>query len=289
MKTFGTILGLTLVVGVAPVAADDMDCHSEANELHLHIGHLMSCWDDTPDQAGLLVIAESEAVTALEHARLAMAETADVGVIIQHLGHVVHALNPELQPEGPGLDYGLILAAEGALVHIDFALEAEGAFGMGSGEPAAGYGEDAEATDAVTGPEDAAGDAVDEALAALFEGGDTGTMSELIIHQTAYARSSIANAVEWSTQALEIAQSATEGMTLDQASINALAVVGLLTAVIEGQDLDGDGKISAQTGEGGLGQAHAAVSVIMAAERIPEHGADTGHEADIEDGAHTEQ
>ena len=36
--------------------------------------------------------------------------------------------------------------------------------------------------------------------------------------------------MEWSTQALEIAQSATEGMTMDQASINALAVVGLLTA-----------------------------------------------------------
>lgn len=268
MKKFGTILGLTVVAGAAPVAAADMDCHMEANELHLHIGHLMTCWDDTPDQAGLLVTAESEAVTALEHARLAMAETEDVAVIRQHLNHVVHALNPALQEEGPGLDYGLILAAEGALVHIDFALEAEGAFGVGNGETGA------ETADAAG---ETASDSVDEALAELFQGAASGDMSDLIIHQTGYARDSLANAVEWSTQALDIARSATEGMSLDQASINALAVVGLLTAVIEGQDLDGDGKISAQAGEGGLGQAHAAVSVIMAAERMPQHGADAEH------------
>ena len=44
-----------------------------------------------------------------------------------HAGHVLHALDPSVEPRGPASGYGAKKAAAGALQHVGFAAAAEGA------------------------------------------------------------------------------------------------------------------------------------------------------------------
>src|SRR5882762_8397076 len=98
----------------------------EAIPAHLHVGHVMTNWRDTPGTRGFLPVAVDEARVALLHARLA-AKSASLDEIALHAGHVLHALDPTIEPKGPGAGYGVRKAAAGALQHLDFAAKAEGA------------------------------------------------------------------------------------------------------------------------------------------------------------------
>jgi hypothetical protein len=100
----------------------------EAIPAHLHIGHVMTNWRDTPGTRGFLPVAVDEARVALLHARLAV-KGANLDEIALHAGHVLHALDPALEPKGPGAGYGVRKAATGALQHVEFAAKAEGATG----------------------------------------------------------------------------------------------------------------------------------------------------------------
>jgi hypothetical protein len=42
-------------------------------------------------------------------------------------GHVMHALDPAVEPKGPGAGYGVKNAVTGALQHLEFAAKADGA------------------------------------------------------------------------------------------------------------------------------------------------------------------
>jgi hypothetical protein len=44
-----------------------------------------------------------------------------------HAGHVLHALDPAMEPKGPGAGYGVKKAVEGALEHLALAAKADGA------------------------------------------------------------------------------------------------------------------------------------------------------------------
>jgi hypothetical protein len=44
-----------------------------------------------------------------------------------HAGHVMHALDPAVEPKGPGAGYGVKNAVTGALQHLEFAAKADGA------------------------------------------------------------------------------------------------------------------------------------------------------------------
>src|SRR2546428_6518657 len=98
----------------------------EAIPAHLHIGHVMTNWRDTPGTRGFLPVAIDEARVALLHARLA-AKSASLDEITLHAGHVLHALDPAVEPTGPGAGYGVRKATMGALQHLDFATKADGA------------------------------------------------------------------------------------------------------------------------------------------------------------------
>jgi hypothetical protein len=98
----------------------------EAIPAHLHIGHVMTNWRDTPGTRGFLPVAVDEARVAVLHARLA-AKGASLDEIKLHAGHVLHALDPTVEPNGPGAGYGVKKAATGALQHLEFAAKAEGA------------------------------------------------------------------------------------------------------------------------------------------------------------------
>jgi hypothetical protein len=94
---------------------------------HLHIGHVMTSWRDTPGGVGLLVVAVGDAKVAAEHARLAGKEPSTLDDIKRHAGHVLNALDPGIEPKGPASGYGVKKAAAGALQHLGFAAGAEGA------------------------------------------------------------------------------------------------------------------------------------------------------------------
>lgn len=113
-----------LVIGCA---ADRMTSSSDASMAHEHMGHILTSWQDTPDQAGLLPTAIAEADVAVQHAGFAASRPDDLDWMKLHVVHVVHALDPTEAPAGPGLGYGLERAAAGVGQHAGFAAESEGA------------------------------------------------------------------------------------------------------------------------------------------------------------------
>lgn len=98
----------------------------EAIPAHLHIGHVMTNWRDTPGSRGFLPVAADEARVAVLHAGLAV-NAASLDDIKLHAAHVLHALDPALEPKGPGAGYGVRNAAIGARQHLDLAAKADGA------------------------------------------------------------------------------------------------------------------------------------------------------------------
>jgi hypothetical protein len=99
----------------------------EAIPPHLHIGHVMTNWRDTPGNIGFLTAAVTDAKVALIHATLAARNPENLDDMKLHAGHVLNALDPSLEPKGPASGYGVKKAAAGALQHLDFAAKAEGA------------------------------------------------------------------------------------------------------------------------------------------------------------------
>jgi hypothetical protein len=98
----------------------------EAIPAHLHLGHVMTNWRDTPGTRGFLPVAVDEARVAVLHADLAR-KASSLDDIKLHAGHVLNALDPAVEPKGPGAGYGVKKAAAGALQHLDFAAKADGA------------------------------------------------------------------------------------------------------------------------------------------------------------------
>ena len=99
----------------------------EAIPAHLHLGHVMTNWRDTPGSVGFLPAAISEAKVAVNHARLAERDPKNLEDMKLHAGHVTNALDPSVEPKGPGAGYGVKKAVAGALQHLDFAAKADGA------------------------------------------------------------------------------------------------------------------------------------------------------------------
>ena len=99
----------------------------EAIPPHLHIGHVMTNWRDTPGNVGFLTAAIVDAKTAAIHAKLAATAPDNLDQMKLHAGHVLHALDPSVETKGPGSGYGVKKAAAGAQQHLDFAAKAEGA------------------------------------------------------------------------------------------------------------------------------------------------------------------
>lgn len=111
---------LIAALGVVAWASMSASALAQARVSHAHIGHVMSGWKDTPGGAGLLPTAEAEAKIALQHATFAAKRPGDMTWMRWHVGHVLHAIDPDYEPTGPGKGYGLIRAAMGAAKHINF-------------------------------------------------------------------------------------------------------------------------------------------------------------------------
>ncbi|MGI9293550.1 MAG: hypothetical protein ACR2PS_06160 [Pseudomonadales bacterium] len=94
---------------------------------HAHLGHTLTSWHDTPDNAGLLITAKKEVAVAMREADLAWLAQSDPNKVNYHLNNVVNALNPDLQPIGTGEGYGAVRALEGAVEHIEYAASSDDA------------------------------------------------------------------------------------------------------------------------------------------------------------------
>lgn len=120
-------LGLVLVTGCAADMAQKDKGMAKKNMAHIHIGHVMTGWKDTPEKRGLLPTAIAEAKVAVQHAGFAASKPAILGWMKIYIGHVLHAVDPSVEPKGPGLGYGVIKATKGAAQHVGFSAKSEGA------------------------------------------------------------------------------------------------------------------------------------------------------------------
>jgi hypothetical protein len=98
----------------------------EAIAAHLHLGHVMTNWRDTPQSVGFLTAAITDANVAAVHAKLALPASDNLAEMKLHAGHVLNALDPGIEPRGPASGYGVKKAVTGALQHLDFAVQGEG-------------------------------------------------------------------------------------------------------------------------------------------------------------------
>jgi hypothetical protein len=94
--------------------------------VHSHIGHVMTAWRDTPGTVGLLTVALSDTRVASAHALLTSKSTT-LDDLKLHAAHVLHALDPAVEPKGPASGYGVKKAIAGAIQHVGFAAAAESA------------------------------------------------------------------------------------------------------------------------------------------------------------------
>jgi hypothetical protein len=88
-----------------------------------HLGHLTTEFGRAPEGRGLIVTAAEEANIAMMHANFAGGDLANLDAMKTHIGHVLHAINPEGR-QGPGLGFGLKPAAEAIISHGGMAASA---------------------------------------------------------------------------------------------------------------------------------------------------------------------
>lgn len=96
-------------VGIAP------------NLVKIHLAHVATAFEETPNRQSLLATAVAEAKIAAQHAALAARAGNNLEAMKLHAGHVIHAIDPNLEPTGPGLGFGVRRAAAGVVEHVQLA------------------------------------------------------------------------------------------------------------------------------------------------------------------------
>lgn len=93
------------------------------------IGYIGGGYLDTPDKAGLLPTAVTEAKIAAQHAGFMARSPDSLRILQMHAGHVLHAIDPTTMPaaKAPGKGYGVKRAVQGAIVYAEQAAREVGA------------------------------------------------------------------------------------------------------------------------------------------------------------------
>jgi hypothetical protein len=120
-------IGFCLLIGVAFLIAPAVSTVEAQSAAQTHVGHVMEAFPRAPEGQGLLSVALAEAAIVAEHARLAGSDRTDVGPMVRHARHVLHALDASTATSGPGKGMGVGPAADAIAQHIELAAQAEGA------------------------------------------------------------------------------------------------------------------------------------------------------------------
>lgn len=206
-----------LVVGCA--TKDEMSKPMAKNMSHVHMGHVLKGWKDTPNSIGLLPTARKEAEIAAKHAGIAAKKLSDLAWMKMHTKHVIHAVDPSKIGKGPGLDYGVLKAAKGVEKHINLAANS------------------ADASDNVK----------KHAVHISMTANNTDTRAaKILVH----------------------ADKALQATSTESAATHVITINKLAQQLLQGEDANGDGRITWHEGEGGIMVAEKHMGAMKKAEGI---------------------
>jgi hypothetical protein len=94
---------------------------------HVHIGHALTGWVDTPDKQGFIVVAEKKAQKAFSFADKATGSTRDIKKIKINIDQAVQQTNSRSDPAAGPAGYGVRQALIGAINHIIFSATSDDA------------------------------------------------------------------------------------------------------------------------------------------------------------------
>lgn len=88
---------------------------------HVHIGHAMTGWHNTPDKEGLFVVAQKKAGEALKYAGKTIDGNQNIKTIKTNTDRVTELTDGEVNPSDDKKRYGVKQALTGAVSHITYA------------------------------------------------------------------------------------------------------------------------------------------------------------------------
>lgn len=93
------------------------------------VGYIGGGYLDTPEKAGLLPTAVTEAKVAAQHAGFMARSPDSLRILQMHAGHVLHAIDPTTMPAAtaPGKGYGVKRALQTAIAYAEQAAQEAGA------------------------------------------------------------------------------------------------------------------------------------------------------------------
>jgi predicted lipoprotein with Yx(FWY)xxD motif len=187
------------------------------NLVKVHLAHVATTFQDAPSQQGLLAAALAEAKIAAQHAALAAKAPGNLDAMKLHAGHVIHAVDPALEPAGPGLGFGVRRAAAGVVEHIQLAAKVP-------------------------------------------------NVQASVLTLASHVLASSNNTLRRCDELVAVAQRIKSAATAADASADVARLSALAQQLTSGLDVNKDGQIGWQTGEGGLEQAQAQMQLILKGE-----------------------
>ncbi len=187
------------------------------NMIRVHLAHIATAFPGTPNHQGLLPAALADAGTAAQHAALAERATGNLDAMRLHAGHVIHAIDPGIEPSGPGLGYGVRRAAAGIAEHVQLATKSL-------------------------------------------------TTSTTVMTLAGHVLPSATNTVKRCDEIVAVAQRIRAASTAADAAPDVVRLAILTQQLTAGLDINNDGQIGWQTGEGGLAQVEAQLKLLMKGE-----------------------
>ena len=109
-----------MVVVVAMLAMTGCS-HRAPTIAHVHIGHAMTGWHDTPDKQGLFIVAENKAGEAFKYSQAAADGSRDLNRIRKNIARVGMLTDGRAEQDGGEDQYGVKQALAGAVSHIAYA------------------------------------------------------------------------------------------------------------------------------------------------------------------------
>src|SRR5687767_11596436 len=209
----GDLTGEGVANGAWKIAVVD----SPPNLVKVHLAHVATTFQDAPSQQGLLATALAEARIAAQHAALAAKSPANLDAMKTHAGHVIHAVDPGVEPTGPGLGFGVRRAAAGVVEHIQLAAKVP-------------------------------------------------NVSPNVLTLAAHVLASSNNTVRRSAEIVAVVRRIRAAATAAEASADLARLNALAEQLTFGLDVNKDGQIGWQTGEGGLAQAQAQLQLMLKGE-----------------------